>query len=104
MGRALATSGSRSVLSPSEPLLAARSATPLGSPGLSTTWTGSAPRLTESAARRSHILPSPPVCCCKILFVVFQIILTKKIQIKRWTQKKKKNLCKKKKKKKKKKS
>merc|ERR1711994_763533 len=49
------------------------------------TWTGSAPRLTESAARRSPILPSPPVCCCKILFVVFQIILRKKIQIKRWT-------------------
>merc|ERR1711971_759961 len=55
--RALATSGSRSVLSPSEPPLVARSATPPGSPGLSTTWTGCAPRPTVSAARQHLTLP-----------------------------------------------
>merc|ERR1711981_276577 len=54
--RMLAISGSRSVLSPSEPPLVVRSATPPGSPGLNTTLTGSAQRPTESAVRRS--LPS----------------------------------------------
>merc|ERR1711934_454002 len=76
--RALATSGSRSVLSPSEPPLVARSATPPGSPGLSV--------LRDQRCRLlDNILLPLPVCCCKILFVVFQTISTKKIQIKRWT-------------------
>merc|ERR1712186_212867 len=43
--RLLETSGPRSELSPSEPLLDVRSACPPDSPGLSTTWTGSSRRL-----------------------------------------------------------
>merc|ERR1712012_924169 len=43
--RLLETSGPRSDLSPSEPLLDARLACPPDSPGLSTTWTGSSRRL-----------------------------------------------------------
>merc|ERR1712116_50271 len=43
--RLLETSGPRSELSPSEPLLDVRLACPLDSPGLSTTWTGSSRRL-----------------------------------------------------------
>merc|ERR1712099_114767 len=43
--RLLETSGPRSELSPSEPLLDVRLACPPDSPGPSTTWTGSSPRL-----------------------------------------------------------
>merc|ERR1712060_518789 len=43
--RQLETSGPRSELSPSEPLLDVRLACPQDSPGPSTTWTGSSPRL-----------------------------------------------------------
>merc|ERR1712073_53802 len=43
--RLLETSGPRSELSPSEPLLDAKLACPPDSPGLSTTWTGSSRRL-----------------------------------------------------------
>merc|ERR1739842_270573 len=45
VARLLETSGPRSELSPSEHLLDARLACPPDSPGPSTTWTGSSPRL-----------------------------------------------------------
>merc|ERR1712037_1014793 len=45
VARPLVTNGPRSELSPSEHLLDVRLACPLDSPGPSTTWTGSSPRL-----------------------------------------------------------